>query len=234
MLFNGGVFKADRCATGCSACSAPGRSPRRPTPARELAGADLDLAVARGAAYYGLVKRGKGVRIRGGTARAYYVGVETNMPGGAGLRAADQGDLRRPVRHGGGHRGRHPELRVRACVIGEEAEFRFLGSTVRRDDAAGTVVEDWEGQIDELAPVKTTLEGKGAAAAGGAGPPAQQGDAGRPTGIVAAIAATASRSGSWSSTCARGSKNRRAIMNPFHGGSPLIDCAPIRGLNRAP
>jgi hypothetical protein len=50
--------------------------------------------------------------------------------------------------------------------IGTEAEFRFLGSTVRRDDAAGTVVEDWEGQIDELSPVKTTLEAKGAAAAG--------------------------------------------------------------------
>jgi hypothetical protein len=50
--------------------------------------------------------------------------------------------------------------------IGAEAEFRFLGSTVRRDDAAGTVVEEWEGQIDELAPVKTTLEGKGSAAGG--------------------------------------------------------------------
>ena len=32
-----------------------------------------------------------------------------------------------------------------------------------RDDAAGTVIDEWEGQIDELAPVKTTLEGKGAA-----------------------------------------------------------------------
>ena len=34
---------------------------------------------------------------------------------------------------------------------------------VRRDDAAGTVVEEWEGQIDELAPVRTTLEAQGAA-----------------------------------------------------------------------
>ena len=48
-------------------------------------------------------------------------------------------------------------------VVGEEAEFRFLGSTVRRDDTAGTVVEEWEGQVDELSPVRTTLEGKGAA-----------------------------------------------------------------------
>src|SRR5262249_31392167 len=49
---------------------------------RALAGTNLDLAVARGAAYYGLVRRGKGVRIRGGTARAYYFGVETSLPAG--------------------------------------------------------------------------------------------------------------------------------------------------------
>jgi hypothetical protein len=45
-------------------------------------------------------------------------------------------------------------------VVGEEAEFRFLGSTVRREDAAGTVVEEWEGQIDELTPMRVTLDGK--------------------------------------------------------------------------
>ena len=49
-------------------------------------------------------------------------------------------------------------------VTGEEAEFRFLGSTVRRDDRAGAVVDEWEGQVDELAPIRTTLEAKGAAA----------------------------------------------------------------------
>jgi len=31
--------------------------------------------VARGAAYYGLARRGRGVRIRGGTARTFYIGV---------------------------------------------------------------------------------------------------------------------------------------------------------------
>ena len=36
----------------------------------------LDLAVALGAATYGLVRAGGGVRIRAGTARAYYVGVQ--------------------------------------------------------------------------------------------------------------------------------------------------------------
>src|SRR6185295_14555917 len=36
-----------------------------------------DLAVARGAAYYALARRGEGLRISGGAARAYYVEVES-------------------------------------------------------------------------------------------------------------------------------------------------------------
>jgi hypothetical protein len=45
-------------------------------------------------------------------------------------------------------------------VTGEEVEFRFLGSTLRRDDAAGAVVEEWEGTVDELTPMRVTLDGK--------------------------------------------------------------------------
>jgi molecular chaperone DnaK (HSP70) len=37
----------------------------------------LDLAVARGAAYFGLVRRGEGVRVGGGSPRAYFLGVRT-------------------------------------------------------------------------------------------------------------------------------------------------------------
>ena len=150
-----------------------------------MAGADLDLAVARGAAYYGLVKRGKGVRIRGGTARAYYIGVATNMPAVPGFAPPIKAICVAPFGMEEGTEADIPSYEV-GLRIGTEAEFRFLGSTVRRDDAAGTVVEEWEGQIDELAPVKTTLEGK----SGGAdrpGPSAQQGDAGRPARTVAPI-----------------------------------------------
>jgi tetratricopeptide (TPR) repeat protein len=45
-----------------------------------LLGEDLMHAVARGAAYYGLAREGKGVRIRGGVARSYYIGIESSMP----------------------------------------------------------------------------------------------------------------------------------------------------------
>src|SRR5206468_9825892 len=48
---------------------------------------DLDHAVARGAAYYGLTRRRRGVRIRGGSPRTYYIGIESTMPAVPGLEA---------------------------------------------------------------------------------------------------------------------------------------------------
>src|SRR5207253_5213252 len=86
VLFNGGVFTAEplrqRLVRVLNQWAEQAGSPH----VRVLEGNDLDLAVARGAAYYGLVRRGKGVRIRGGAARAYYVGVETAMPAVPGAR----------------------------------------------------------------------------------------------------------------------------------------------------
>jgi molecular chaperone DnaK (HSP70) len=160
VLFNGGVFKADALRNRLIGVLGSWAKGAKAEPARELAGADLDLACARGAAYYALVKRGKGVRIRGGTARAYYVGVETAAPAVPGMAPPLKALCVAPFGMEEGTEADVPGQEF-GLVVGEEAEFRFLGSTVRRDDAAGTVVEEWEGQIDELAPVRTTLEGKG-------------------------------------------------------------------------
>jgi hypothetical protein len=46
-------------------------------------------------------------------------------------------------------------------VVGAPAEFRFLASSVRRNDAVGTMVEEWQDEIEELSPLATTLEGQG-------------------------------------------------------------------------
>jgi len=53
----------------------------------------LDLAVARGAAYYGMVRRGQGVRIAASLARTYYIGVEgiEDRGQGEGTRIEDRG-----------------------------------------------------------------------------------------------------------------------------------------------
>jgi molecular chaperone DnaK (HSP70) len=162
VLFNGGVFKADLLRNRLIGVLGTWAKGVKGEPARELPGADPDQAVARGAAYYGLVRRGKGVRIRGGTARAYYVGVETAAPAVPGLAPPLKAICVAPFGMEEGTEADIPSQEF-GVVVGEEVEFRFLGSTVRRDDGAGTVVEEWEGQIDELAPVKTTLEGKGGA-----------------------------------------------------------------------
>ena len=81
MLFNGGVFKAaelrERVVDVLSTWSG------KKVPVLETT--DLDLAVASGAAYYGQVRRGKGVRIRGGAPRSYYIGIESSSPAVPGV-----------------------------------------------------------------------------------------------------------------------------------------------------
>jgi molecular chaperone DnaK (HSP70) len=165
ILFNGGVFKGDVLRNRLLNVLGAWAKSAKTDPTRELPGADLDLAVARGAAYYALVKRGKGVRIRGGTARSYYIGVESNMPAVPGFTPPIKAICVAPFGMEEGTETDIPSFEV-GVRVGTEAEFRFLGSTVRREDTAGAVVEEWEGQIDELLPVRTTLEAKGAAAGG--------------------------------------------------------------------
>jgi molecular chaperone DnaK (HSP70) len=73
ILVNGGAFTPrevrERLASAVS-----GLFPNR-APIPLLASLALDLAVARGAAASALARRGIGLRIGGGTARAYYVGI---------------------------------------------------------------------------------------------------------------------------------------------------------------
>ncbi len=120
-----------------------------------LDGTDLDLAVAHGAAYYGLVRRGKGVRIRGGTARSYYIGVESSMPAVPGMAPPLKAICVAPR---GMEEGTDAPVADEefGLVVGEPAEFRFLASSTRAGDRVGTVLEDGEG-LDETAPLEVEL-----------------------------------------------------------------------------
>ncbi len=157
ILFNGGVFKAEVLRQRVLEILNGWASAGGAETIRALGGIDLDVAVARGAAYYGLVRRGKGVRIRGGTARAYYIGVETALPAVPGMPPPLKALCVAPF---GMEEGTETDLPRQefALVVGEPAQFRFLASTVRRQDTPGTVVEHWEDEIEELAPLTTTLE----------------------------------------------------------------------------
>jgi hypothetical protein len=156
VLYNGGVFKAEPLRQRVTAQLNQWAQVTGGT-VKELTSPDLDLAVARGAAYYGMVRRGKGVRIRGGTARVYYVGVETSLPAVPGAPPPIKALCVVPF---GMEEGTETDVPGQefGLVVGMPAEFRFLGSSVRRNDKVGTLVEDWEGEIEELSPLMTTLE----------------------------------------------------------------------------
>ena len=161
VLWNGGVTKAAAMRTRMVEVLDGWRGGSGAV--RVLSEAHPDLAVASGAVTYGLARRGRGVRIRGGTARAYYVGVETAAPAVPGVAPPVKALCLAPF---GMEEGSEVELPGTefGLVVGEPAEFRCFGSSVRRADRPGTVVEAWEpGELEELAPLEATLAGEGAA-----------------------------------------------------------------------
>jgi len=156
ILFNGGVLNAslirERILSVLNSWLAEEKLP----PVKPLSGEDLMHAVSRGAAYYGLARRGRGVRIRGGVPRTYYVAIESAMPSVPGFPAPlkaltvvafgmEEGtDLRIPNREFG-------------LLVGEPAEFRFFTSAVRKNDQPGDLIEDFGDELEELAPMEVNL-----------------------------------------------------------------------------
>jgi hypothetical protein len=118
---------------------------------------DLEHAVARGAAYYGKARRGRGVRIRSGASRTYYIGIESAMPAVPGLEAPLKVLCVVPFGMEEGTEATIPNKEF-GLVVGEPAEFRFLSSTVRKQDQVGSLLDDWGADIEELSPLEVTLK----------------------------------------------------------------------------
>jgi Hsp70 protein len=126
-------------------------------PEQILEGTDLEQAVARGAAYYGKVRRGRGVRIRSGASRTYYVGVESSMPAVPGMEAPLKALCVVPFGMEEGTEATIPD-REFGLVVGDPAEFRFLSSSVRKQDQVGSLLEGWSDDIQERSPLQVTLQ----------------------------------------------------------------------------
>ncbi|MGE0826727.1 MAG: Hsp70 family protein [Candidatus Binatia bacterium] len=156
VLFNGGVMKSALLQARLVEVLNSWISPEEGQALRTIEGTDLDHAVARGAAYYGLARRGKGIRIRGGAARAYYIGIETSMPAIPGMAAPLKALCVAPFGMEEGTESDIPGQEF-GLVVGEPAQFRFLGSTTRRGDQLGEMIEEPEEDIEELTPLETTL-----------------------------------------------------------------------------
>lgn len=161
VLFNGGVMKATRLvARVVELLSAwAGRE------VRVLAGADLDLAVALGAAHYGQVRRGHGVRIRGGTARAYYIGIESAMPAIPGFAPPVKALCVAPQGLEEGSTVELPDDEL-GLVVGETQAFRFFAAATRKEDPAGALIDADSDGLVELDPVEKLVEADGERTAG--------------------------------------------------------------------
>jgi Ethanolamine utilization protein EutJ (predicted chaperonin) len=161
VLLNGGVLKAGVLANRLMEVLNTWLVSEQAPEARLLEGADLDLAVAKGAAYYGVVRQGRGVRIKGGTAASYYVGVESAMPAVPGLPPEVEALCIAPF----GMEESATEALADdefGLVIGEPVRFRFFASNTRRDDKVGMRLDFWtDDELEELDEIEITLPEEG-------------------------------------------------------------------------
>lgn len=160
VLFNGGIMKAEAVRkriltllTGWAAQLGQDKD------VREIPSVDFDLSVARGAAYYGLARQGKGIRIRAGLERTYYVAIESSMPAIPGMPAPLKALC---VAGQGMEEGTDALIDTEEFVLvtGEPVVFDIMGSTRRKVDQPGVLVEEWdEGEIEDVASIETLLTG---------------------------------------------------------------------------
>ncbi|MFO0723366.1 MAG: Hsp70 family protein [Myxococcota bacterium] len=161
ILFNGGALKPvvvrDRI---CSAIGDWMRKSGRPEAVDprplvyDQSSDALELAVARGAAYFGLVRAGAGLRVRGGAPRAYFVGLGSPSPGSEGkvsvLCVAPRG-----MQDG-------QELEVSSkefmLVTNRPVEFPLYTSTGPENYAVGDVLTVDRAELHQLPPLRTVVK----------------------------------------------------------------------------
>ena len=112
-----------------------------------------DLAVALGAAYYGLVKTGQGVRVGSGSARAYYLGFERKASASSDEKSAvcivERGlDEGIPIRL--------PDKKFQV-LANQPVSFDLYSSTYRSGDQCGDVVVV-DDTLTPLPPVQTIIQ----------------------------------------------------------------------------
>ena len=153
VLFNGGVFKStllrQRILDNLESWSKG--------PIKMLSHQDLDLSVAVGAASFGIAKRSKGIRIRGGAPRTYYIGIESSAPAIPGFPRPIKALCVVPFGMEEGTESDIPGHEF-GLMIGQKVTFRFLSSSTRKNDALGTILEEWDDDVHEISPLQLTLE----------------------------------------------------------------------------
>lgn len=118
----------------------------------QLSSYHLDLAVARGAAYYGKVRRGIGVKISGGAARGYYLGLDSKTPEGEIIRQALT-----LLPRGSDEGARYEPENAFLLRPNVPVSFQLYTSHVRLDDHSGDMIGIDPEEMQPLPPIHTIL-----------------------------------------------------------------------------
>ncbi len=150
VLFNGGLFESSAIRERLTDVIAGWFSGRKGWSPHVLQNDRLSLAVARGAAYYGMVRRGDGVKISAELARSYYVGVEGDAPRAVCLVPARA------------EPGQDIELAAHSfqLLVDQPVEFPLFVSSTRLIDEPGDVLAIDRELMKPLAPIRTVLQVK--------------------------------------------------------------------------
>jgi hypothetical protein len=162
ILFNGGTMKStalrDRFVAQLNSWAAEQKKPS----VRVLPDPDYDFAVSRGAVFYGMARNGQAIRIRSGTSRSYFIGVEDSRPAVPGIPPSLKAICVVPF---GMEEGTERELEKQefALVLGEQATFRFFSHATPHlpegiEPQMGTIVKNWGKILTELHPIETRLD----------------------------------------------------------------------------
>lgn len=154
VLFNGGFFASPILrSTVVKRITAWFQTETDPDWSPQLLENDrLDLAVARGAAYYGIVRRDMGVRIAASLARSYYIGIGPKD----GIEQAIC------IMPGNAEPGQSFTLEDREFLltISQPVEFSVYVSSIRLADQPGQILPIDSEQMTALPPIRTVLRAK--------------------------------------------------------------------------
>ena len=158
VIFNGGVFKATALRRRMMEVISSWVGHDRQV--KELEGTDFELAVSRGAAHFGLVQRGEGIKIRGGIGRSYYIAVESSALAIPGMPPSIKALCVVPKGLEEGSVIDIPQKEF-GLLVGQDVEFKFMASNERPEDRSGDMIDNWEGTIEPISTLKTNIEAPG-------------------------------------------------------------------------
>jgi molecular chaperone DnaK (HSP70) len=145
VLFNGGALEPAAVRSRLAAIVGRWHDPSGEWRPAILDADSLQLAVARGAAYYGLARRGLGVRIGSGAARTYYLGIQDDRLLCVVPRGMEEGET---IEIG------TPALEL---VANRPVAFPLFTATDRTDETAGQLVDAPRETLTALPSLRTVV-----------------------------------------------------------------------------